>query len=118
MPAPSEIATGQPAAKPPGERSDSANAGVRREPELPDHEEVLPQTARAPAQEFSSLDEDPGTEEDDAARARLQRRQARKLARQVALDPDDGIALWASTPPPARPASRARSSTATRRARS
>jgi type IV secretion system protein VirD4 len=68
---------------------DSDNAGIRREPELPEHEEVVLEP-RKPAQEFELAEDEPP----DAARDRqaLQRR-SRRLARQVALDPGDGMDL-------------------------
>jgi type IV secretion system protein VirD4 len=68
---------------------DSANGGIRREPELPQHEEVLPvQTTVTP--EFSFIEEDL---DDDALRARALLEQARATARQAAMDPRDGIEL-------------------------
>jgi type IV secretion system protein VirD4 len=75
------------AAAPPAEDSD--NAGIRREPELPEHEEMVLEP-RKPAQEFELADDEPP----DAAQDRqtLQRR-TRRLARQVALDPGDGMDL-------------------------
>ena len=45
---------------------DPANAGIRREPELGEHEEIVPPT-KAPEKEFDFDDNDPG---DDAARDR------------------------------------------------
>jgi type IV secretion system protein VirD4 len=75
------------AAAPPGEDSD--NAGIRREPELSEHEEIVVEH-RKPAQEFElAEDEPPDTVRDRQA---LQRRN-RRLARQVALDPGDGMDL-------------------------
>ena len=75
------------AAAPPAEDSD--NAGIRREPELPEHEEIVVES-RKPAQEFElAEDEPPDTARDRQA---LQRRN-RRLARQVALDPGDGMDL-------------------------
>ena len=68
---------------------DPANAGIRREPELPEHEEIAPEQAK-PAPEFVFAEEDP---DDDAARARALRQQARGLARQAAMDPGDGMEL-------------------------
>ncbi|MFZ2157459.1 MAG: IncP-type conjugal transfer protein TraG, partial [Bradyrhizobium sp.] len=68
---------------------DPANAGIRREPELPEHEEIAPDSA-SPTPEFVFGEEDP---DDDAVRARVLRQQARGLARQAAMDPGDGIDL-------------------------
>ena len=68
---------------------DPANAGIRREPELPDHEEILPPQA-APAQAFELLDDEPDI---DPAKARALRQRMRMVARQVAMNPDDGIEL-------------------------
>jgi type IV secretion system protein VirD4 len=66
---------------------DPANAGIRREPELPEQEEVVLEP-RKPVREFELPDDEPP----DAAQDRqaLQRR-SRRLARQVALDPGDGM---------------------------
>jgi len=68
---------------------DPANAGIRREPELPEQEEVV-QTPRKPVHEFDPPDEEP---EDDARRAQTLRRGDRGLARQVSLDPRDRMGL-------------------------
>jgi type IV secretion system protein VirD4 len=68
---------------------DPANAGIRREPELPAYEEIAPERAN-PTPEFVFGEEDP---DDDAVRARVLRQQARGLARQAAMDPGDGIDL-------------------------
>jgi type IV secretion system protein VirD4 len=68
---------------------DPANGGIRREPELPQHEEI----AREPVgskPEFTFGEEAP---DDNAARARALRQQVRNLARQGAMDPDDGMGL-------------------------
>ena len=70
---------------------DPDNAGIRREPELQEHEEVVPAPA-ASTREFEFPEED--REEDEAAvKARLMRRQFGSMARQASLDPDDGIGL-------------------------
>ena len=70
--------------------SDTANAGIRREPELGEHEDVVP-LPRAPAKEFEFDAEEIA---DEAAQSR---RQADRLmarnARAASLDPDDGVAL-------------------------
>jgi type IV secretion system protein VirD4 len=68
---------------------DSANGGIRREPELPQHEEIVPEPVK-PAPEFVFAEEDP---DDGAVRARALRQQTRGLARQTALDPGDGMKL-------------------------
>jgi type IV secretion system protein VirD4 len=75
----------------PGEThiDDPANGGIRREPELPQHEEIVPEQAKQ-APEFVFGEEDP---DDDVVRARALRQQARGLARQAAMDPGDGIDL-------------------------
>jgi type IV secretion system protein VirD4 len=67
--------------------NDLANAGIRRQPELPKHEEIVPEPAKT-APEFTFAEEDP---DDEAVRARALRQQARSLARQAAMDPGDGM---------------------------
>ncbi|WP_438384168.1 conjugal transfer protein TraG [Asaia sp. BMEF1] len=68
---------------------DSANAGIRREPELPEHEDVVP-PERPGMQEFDVLDDEPDVA---AARARTIRQEARSVARQATMDPADGLDL-------------------------
>jgi type IV secretion system protein VirD4 len=68
---------------------DPNNAGIRREPELPEHEEIVSEP-RKPAQEFELADDEP---QEDAQDPRVPSRQARTLARQVALDPGDDMGL-------------------------
>ena len=68
---------------------DLANGGIRREPELPEHEEIVPEQAR-PTPEFVFGEEE---SDDDAARSRALRQQARGIARQAVLDPGDGMQL-------------------------
>jgi type IV secretion system protein VirD4 len=68
---------------------DPANAGIRREPELPEHEEIVA-PPHPPEQEFDILDDEPDV---DAAKARALRQRMRMVARQVAMNPDDGIDL-------------------------
>ncbi|MBK5945818.1 conjugal transfer protein TraG [Rhodobacter veldkampii DSM 11550] len=68
---------------------DPANAGIRREPELPEQEEIVPPPP-VPLQEFDLLDDEPDV---DAAQARAIRQRMRMVARQVAMNPDDGIEL-------------------------
>jgi type IV secretion system protein VirD4 len=72
-----------------GSGSDPANAGIRREPELPAHEEILP-SPPSPAQEFELLDDEPDV---DAAKANAMRARMRMVARRASLDPGDGIEL-------------------------
>ena len=68
-----------------GADGNPANAGIRREPELPEHEDIIPWPP-SPEREF----DDPDV---DAAKARAMRQRMRAVARQVAMDPDDGIEL-------------------------
>ncbi len=68
---------------------DPANAGIRREPELPKHEEIVA-PPQPPEQEFDLLDDEPDI---DAAKARALRSHIRLVARQASLDPGDGIEL-------------------------
>jgi type IV secretion system protein VirD4 len=68
---------------------DPANAGIRREPELPEHEEIAPERT-SPPPEFAFAEDNP---DDDALRARVMRRQMGGLARQAAMDPGDGLEL-------------------------
>ena len=92
--------TNQPALKPDpallavyeGSDEDTANSGLRREPDLPDHVAIVPETTpAAPDREFEIAEDD---EADNAARQRdaLSRSQS-GLARQVSLDPDDDMDL-------------------------
>jgi type IV secretion system protein VirD4 len=70
---------------------DTANGGVRREPELPDHVAIVRETANTPAhEEFAVIDDEA---EDAARQARVLRQQMRGLARQASLDPADGLEL-------------------------
>lgn len=70
---------------------DPANCGVRREPEIPEHEAIAPEnTASAPSRDESMNDKQ---ENDEAIRARALRNRFRSVARQATMDPDDGIAL-------------------------
>ena len=71
---------------------DKANSGLRREPELPDHVAIAKETTEPkPAEEFAVLlDEEP---EDVARQRQALRRQMTGVARQVSLDPNDGMDL-------------------------
>jgi type IV secretion system protein VirD4 len=68
---------------------DPANGGIRREPELAEHEDIAPEPA-TPTPEFEFAEEEA---DEDAVRARAFAREARGLARQAAMDPGDGIDL-------------------------
>jgi type IV secretion system protein VirD4 len=70
---------------------DPDNAGIRREPELPEHEAVAPDQT-ATTKEFD-FEEDDREENEAAVKSRLLRRQFGSLARQATMDPDDGIGL-------------------------
>jgi len=69
--------------------NDPANSGLRREPELPQHEEVVPETGPAKA-EFDFADEEA---DDEVQRASTLRKQGADIARQAAMDPGDGLGL-------------------------
>jgi type IV secretion system protein VirD4 len=70
-------------------KTDPANAGIRREPDLAEHEEIVAQPGPAPNEfEFGEGDEDA-----EAARNRRLQERMTGAARQASLDPDDGIAL-------------------------
>jgi type IV secretion system protein VirD4 len=76
-------------ARPATDTEDPANAGIRREPELPEHEDIIT-APRKPAQEFDLTDDEA---DDDAQRLRVLQRQVRVTARQVSLDPADDMGL-------------------------
>lgn len=78
---PQEAATKKPA--------DDGDGGIRREPEIPEHEDVAPELP-FPREEFAALEDEP---DDEAQRARAMQTRFRTVARQAALDPDDGIEL-------------------------
>jgi len=65
------------------------DGGIRREPEIPEHEDVSPELP-LPTEEFAALDDEP---DDEAQRAKAMQARFRTVARQAALDPDDGIEL-------------------------
>ena len=68
---------------------DPANAGIRREPELPEHEEIVPEPAK-PVQEFEPIDEEP---DDEVQRQRIMQRTFGAVSRQVSLDPGDDMQM-------------------------
>ncbi|GAN75817.1 conjugal transfer protein TraG [Acidisphaera rubrifaciens] len=68
---------------------DPANGGIRREPELPEHEDIAPAAPRA-VNEFELIDEDA---EDEPQRQRILQRTMSAVARQVSLDPADDMRM-------------------------
>jgi type IV secretion system protein VirD4 len=68
---------------------DPANAGIRREPELPEHEEIVPEPLKQ-VHEFEAIDEEP---DDEIQRRRIMQRTFGTVARQVSLDPSDDMQM-------------------------
>ncbi|MBU6299295.1 MAG: IncP-type conjugal transfer protein TraG, partial [Alphaproteobacteria bacterium] len=68
--------------------SDPANAGVRREPELPQHEEIVPKPPDRPVQEF-----DMDANDDDDTTSQDFDQQVRSVVRQTPLDPADDLKM-------------------------
>jgi type IV secretion system protein VirD4 len=68
---------------------DPENGGIRREPTLPEHEAIVCEQPK-PAPEFALVEDEP---DDDAVRAKAMNQNFRGVARQVVLDPDDGLGL-------------------------
>jgi type IV secretion system protein VirD4 len=94
---PAESAAAKPQTQTQTENPDEANAGIRREPALPDHVAMVKEPAPPPkdrktdpSKEFTIIEDEPDAE---AQRAQVLRQRMRGAARQVALDPDDGIDL-------------------------
>jgi type IV secretion system protein VirD4 len=81
--------TGAVAAPAVSDTEDPANAGIRREPELPEHEEIVPEPLRS-VHEFEAVDEEP---DDEVQRQRIMQRTLGTVARQVSLDPDDDMQM-------------------------
>jgi type IV secretion system protein VirD4 len=67
---------------------DPANSDIRREPNLPRHEDIVAEASR-PLPEFDFPEEDDGV----AVPARVMRTNGSGLARQAAMDSDDGFEL-------------------------
>ncbi|MEO0821017.1 MAG: conjugal transfer protein TraG [Pseudomonadota bacterium] len=84
------IAVPKPRKKTSSDTGEDADGGIRREPELPEHEDIAPEPAQSAREEFAGLDDEP---DDDAQRARQMQGRFRSIARQASLDPDDGIDL-------------------------
>jgi type IV secretion system protein VirD4 len=68
---------------------DHANSGIRREPELPRHEDIAPDVLKPPP-EFDFMED---VDDGDTVRARAMRKNGVGLARQAAMDPGDGLEL-------------------------
>lgn len=73
---------------PSADTEDTDNAGIRREPELPEHEEIVPEP-RKPVQEFEPIEDEP---DDDAQRQRVMQRNFGN-ARQISLDAGDDMQM-------------------------
>ncbi|RWO70209.1 MAG: conjugal transfer protein TraG [Mesorhizobium sp.] len=69
---------------------DPANGSIRRQPGLPEHEDIAPERS---AQRDDEFDLDQDEPDDDAVRQRAVDQVMRRAARQAALDPNDGIEL-------------------------
>ena len=66
---------------------DPDNAGIRREPTLPEHESIAPESPTA-ADPFAILVDEA---DDEPVQANMIRQRMRTVARQAALDPGDGL---------------------------
>jgi hypothetical protein len=66
---------------------DLDNAGIRREPTLPEHEAIAPEFLQS-ADPFATLVDEP---DDEPVQANMLRHAMRIVARQAALDPGDGL---------------------------
>jgi type IV secretion system protein VirD4 len=91
LPAPTNRSVSKPVsvtgARPPVD--DPANSGIRREPGLPGHEDIVTEVSKPPT-EFDFPEEgDDGV----AVRARVMRTNRSGLAGQAAMDPGDGLEL-------------------------
>ncbi|RWO96763.1 conjugal transfer protein TraG [Mesorhizobium sp.] len=69
---------------------DPANGGIRRQPEIPEYEDIAPEQTTQRDDEFDLDRDEP---DDDAVRRRSVDQVMRRAARQAALDPNDGIEL-------------------------
>lgn len=70
-------------------QADTANSGIRREPELAEHEAIT-REAPVPLPEFSVLDDERNQK---TLRIAASQRSFTAAVRQAAMDPDDGMAL-------------------------
>lgn len=75
-----------------GRRIDPANGGLRREPDLPEHVEVVARP-KSPAAEFDFAESDGADADQSAANNERIRRTMERGARQASLDLGDGIEL-------------------------
>jgi type IV secretion system protein VirD4 len=69
---------------------DPANAGLRREPGLEPHKDIAPAKEPQPVNEFDPDSDEP---EQESANNRTLVRNMRQMARQISLDPGDGMEL-------------------------
>jgi type IV secretion system protein VirD4 len=74
-------------------QKDDANGGLRREPTLPGHEAIVPEIPKAVLETGASDDVTDHEVDDEAVIAKAMNPSFRGLARQAALDPDDGLGL-------------------------
>ena len=68
---------------------DPANAGIRREPELPEQEEIAPEP-RKPVHEFEQLEDET---DDEVQRQRVLERNFGTVTRQTSIDPADDLGM-------------------------
>ena len=68
---------------------DPANAGIRREPELPEHEEIIPDPRR-PVHEFDPMEDET---DDEVQRQGVMARNFGTATRQASLDPADDLGM-------------------------
>ncbi len=68
---------------------DPDNSGIRREPALPEHEAIVPETL-PPLDPFALLVDEA---DDEPVQAKVLQQRMRTVARQAALDPGDGLEL-------------------------
>ncbi len=68
----------------------AANSGLRREPELPAHLAIAPESTAPPSTELDVVDD---SEDSIAIQARALSQQLRGVVRQTPLDPDDGLGM-------------------------
>ena len=68
---------------------DPANSGIRREPELPEHEDIAP-AQKIPLHEFEPIEDEP---DDEAQRLRVMQRNFGNAVRQAPLDPGDDLRM-------------------------